>query len=145
MPTDAAEIAEVLGGREVLGSEIRTFADLERVVMAGLPKAALRRVAEIVFPDARRRRQLIYAVVPEASYKRRRQYLSAAESARAERLARVVAAARAVWGEGEDLSRFLTTPHPLLEGRTPLEAARSEIGARRVEQILAALEWGLPV
>ncbi len=145
MTTDAAAIAEVLGGPEVLGREIRSFADLERAVMAGLPKAALRHVAEIVFPDARRRRRLIYAVVPEASYKRRRQCLTPAESARAERLARVVAAARRVWGDGGDLANFLTTPHPMLEGRTPLEAARSEIGARRVEQILAALEWGLPV
>ncbi len=64
---------------------------------------------------------------------------------RAERIARVVTAARAAWGGGEDPSCFLTTPHPMLEGRTPLEAVRSEIGARRVEQIPAALEWGLSV
>ncbi|HFD16616.1 MAG TPA: hypothetical protein ENJ38_09970 [Rhodospirillales bacterium] len=59
MTTDAAAIAEVLGGPEVLGREIRSFADLERAVMAGLPKAAVRHVAEIVFPDARRVEQIL--------------------------------------------------------------------------------------
>ena len=54
-----------------------------------------------------------------------------------------MAAARAVWGH-RDASDFLRSPHPLLEHRTPLAVARTEAGARRVEAILAALEWGLP-
>ena len=38
---------------------------------------------------------------------------------------------------------FMTKPHPELEGRSPLEAAKTDLGARRVEQILNALEFGL--
>ena len=37
----------------------------------------------------------------------------------------------------------MTTPHPLLDGRTPIDAARTDLGARRTEQILNALEYGL--
>jgi uncharacterized protein (DUF2384 family) len=39
----------------------------------------------------------------------------------------------------------MTTPHPLLEGRTPIDVAETDLGARRVEDILAALEYALPV
>jgi uncharacterized protein (DUF2384 family) len=39
----------------------------------------------------------------------------------------------------------MTTPHPLLEGRAPIEVAETELGARRVEDVLAALEYALPV
>ena len=37
----------------------------------------------------------------------------------------------------------MTTPHPELEGRSPLDAAKTDLGARRVEQVLNALEFGL--
>ena len=37
----------------------------------------------------------------------------------------------------------MTTPHPELEGRTPIEAAKTDLGTRRTERLLAALEYGL--
>jgi putative toxin-antitoxin system antitoxin component (TIGR02293 family) len=50
-----------------------------------------------------------------------------------------------VWEGTDDAREFLSTPHPLFDGRTPLELAQSEPGARRVEQLLMKLEYGLPV
>lgn len=145
MPAEPAQIAELMGGKDVLGVEVRTVADLERLVLAGLPKPALERVASFVFQDASRRRKLIHAVVPEATYKRRTERLTPAESERAERLARIVTWARGLWGEGADLIEFLTVRHPLLDGRSMLDAAQTELGARQAERILANLEYGLPV
>ena len=135
-----------MGGKDVLGVEVRTVDDLERAVMAGLPKEALRHVAEHVFPEPARRRQLIHAVVPEATYKRRTLRLTPAESERAERLARIVAWARDLWGaDNPSLVKFLTVPHPILGGRSMLEAAWTQLGDRQAERILANLEYGLPV
>ncbi len=70
---------------------------------------------------------------------------TAAESERTERLARVIAAAEAVWDDQNDAREWLTTPHPELGGRPPIECALTELGARQVESLLDRLQYGLPV
>jgi putative toxin-antitoxin system antitoxin component (TIGR02293 family) len=63
-----------------------------------------------------------------------------------QRLARITAAALDVWRSPEAAQRFLTEPHMLLRGRVPREIAiESEIGARRVEEILGGLKYGTAV
>ncbi len=83
-------------------------------------------------------------IVPEATFKRRRDRLSTAESERTERIARVVADAEYVWDDRDDARRFLTSPHPALRHKTPIDAAMSELGARQVEEILAKIFYGIP-
>lgn len=52
--------------------------------------------------------------------------------------------ARRVWDSDEDAQKFLTTPHPLLDGLAPIEVARSKDGAAQVEAVLNKILWGLP-
>ena len=61
-----------------------------------------------------------------------------------DRLARVVAMAESVWHDEAEVRRFLNTPHPELNGRTPVEAAKTEDGARRVEHVIQRGRHGLP-
>jgi putative toxin-antitoxin system antitoxin component (TIGR02293 family) len=137
-------IANVMGGSQVLGRRLGSLSALSSAVSRGLPKAALRQTAIRVFPGAAEQRQLMNRIVPEATFKRRRERLSAAESERTERVARVMAAAEHVWGDRQDARRFLTAPHPALRGAAPLDAAMSELGARHVEEILDQIFHGLP-
>lgn len=137
-------IGEVLGGPRVLGEAMATILRLNDAVQRGLPKATLRNVARHVYADAAGQRALMRQIVPEATYKRRGERLSAAESERTERLARVVATAEDVWQDREQTRRFLTTPHPELGGKTPLEAALTELGARQAEEVMARIVYGLP-
>jgi putative toxin-antitoxin system antitoxin component (TIGR02293 family) len=118
--------------------------DLNDAVERGLPKATLRNVVRRVFDDASEQRALMHRIVPEATYKRRRERLSRAESERTERLARVIAMAEDVWEDGGQTRRFLTTPHPEIGGKTPLDAALTELGARQVEEVMARIVYGLP-
>ena len=55
---------------------------------------------------------------------------------------RVAALARYVWDSGADSETFLKSPHPLLDGRTPLEAATTQLGAQRAENLLWHLFFG---
>jgi putative toxin-antitoxin system antitoxin component (TIGR02293 family) len=124
------------------------MASLDQLIQAverGLPKSTLRHVARQISGDTREQQRIMRRVVPEATYKRRRERLSPEESERTERLARVVAMAEYVWDDREEARRFLAAPHSELGGRTPLEAAFSELGARQVEELLARLLYGLPV
>jgi putative toxin-antitoxin system antitoxin component (TIGR02293 family) len=137
-------IGEVLGGLRVLGSSITSILELNDAVERGLPKATLRNVARRVYPDAADQRAMMRRIIPEATFKRRRERLSPAESERTERLARVVATAEDVWQDRDQARRFLTTPHPEIGGRTPLDAARTELGARQAEEVMARIVYGLP-
>ena len=53
--------------------------------------------------------------------------------------------AEELWHHSERARRFLTTPHAELGGNTPLEAALTESGARKAEEIMARIRYGLPV
>ena len=135
-------VADVLGGRAVLGKPVRSWQDLERVVRAGLPKKSLQLVARRAVEPGASTSAFVYAIVPAATFKRRTR-LNAEESERTERLARIVALAEAVWIDSRQARVFLNRPHPLLERQVPLVVARTELGARRVEQLLYDVEHGL--
>jgi putative toxin-antitoxin system antitoxin component (TIGR02293 family) len=137
------QVEDVLG-LHVLGGPMTSLLELIDAVERGLPKATLRNVASRVFTDAVEQRALMYRIVPEATYKRRRDRLSPAESERTERLARVIAMAEEVWQDRDQTRRFLTTSHPEIGGKTPLEAAMTELGARQAEAVMARILYGLP-
>lgn len=137
-------IAEVLGGRQVLRRRVASIVELSDAVAQGLPKSALRNAVRRIFEDAGEQRRMMYRIVPEATFKRRRDRLSSAESERTERLARVIATAEYVWEDRDSARRFLMTPHPMLAGKAPLNAAMTELGARQVEDLLAKILHGLP-
>jgi putative toxin-antitoxin system antitoxin component (TIGR02293 family) len=58
-----------------------------------------------------------------------------AGSQRAEPLARVLAMAERIWRHEAEARRFMSTPHAELSGRTPVDVAMTEDGAREVEGV----------
>jgi len=120
-----------------------TFAELDRVVSSGIPKAALRKMVNRIAIHGEQASSLLYRIVPEGTLKRRKIVLSPEESERTERLARVFATACYVLESEDDARQFLHTPHPMLEGNTPLNIAFTEIGAQRVERVLWSAYYGL--
>jgi putative toxin-antitoxin system antitoxin component (TIGR02293 family) len=69
--------------------------------------------------------------------------LSAAESQRLSRSARIWAAALDVYHDENQVRRFIGKPHPLLNNRTPVDVAiESDEGCRAVEDVLVGLKHG---
>jgi putative toxin-antitoxin system antitoxin component (TIGR02293 family) len=134
-------IAEILG----LGSAVRTVGELESAVSAGLPKRSLERLSSRLYSDRKIANAYKFKVVPQATWKRRARRLSVDESERTERLARVLAHAEHIWDNREQAREWMNKAHRELENISPLEAARTELGARRVEDLLDKLFYGLPV
>lgn len=122
----------------------RSFAELDDMVHQGLSKNALRAGVDHVGRTTEERRRLLFRIIPEATFKRRQDKLTPDESEKTERLARVFATALYVWDDETDAREFLNTSHPLLGERTPLDVAMTELGARRVEELLWELFYGLP-
>jgi putative toxin-antitoxin system antitoxin component (TIGR02293 family) len=133
-------IADVMGGNEV-----DSLAALSEAVNEGLPKSSLRCTVKHLFPDSSDQLRFIYRVVPEATFKRRKDRLNEVESERTERLARTIATAEYVLEDKEMARQFLINPHPMLNGKSPIETALTELGARQVEQMLYGVFYGLPV
>ena len=138
-------VVETLGGTRLLRARVRTLEDLAQLVSNGLPFRSLRAVAER-YPEPYRRR-IEQLVVPRTTLQRREAsgVLSPEESERLERVARLSALAEYVWESRDAAQQWLTTPLPLLRNEAPLDLAATDLGARRVEDVLWKLEHSLPV
>jgi putative toxin-antitoxin system antitoxin component (TIGR02293 family) len=84
--------------------------------------------------------------VPPSTFARRRDRgrLTAPESERLLRLARLFQLTLDLHEHDRDAARlWLTTPARSLDRETPLDRARSELGARQVEDLIGRLEHGV--
>jgi putative toxin-antitoxin system antitoxin component (TIGR02293 family) len=144
---DAKAVAEVMGIRHLEGMGMPpTAVFIEKAVERGLPRQALRHVAVwLAGGDTGKVSPLEWAVVPKTTLERRATRLSPQESERTERIARLSVHARRALGTEAEARAFMMTPHPELDGRSPVDATKSDLGTRRAEQILNALEYGLAV
>lgn len=117
---------------------------IEKAVESGLPRRALSHIAALIAGDDKAKiPALEWGVVPKTTLERRDKTLSPQESERTERVARLFVHARRALGTNAEAREFMTSPHPELDGRRPLDAAKTDLGTRRTEQILTALEYGL--
>jgi putative toxin-antitoxin system antitoxin component (TIGR02293 family) len=142
---DVLKVSDALGGPKILREKVHTVADLARAVGKGLPFAALKYVVRH-FPE-RQKSRVEQIVVPRSTLQRREVEgrLRPAESERLERIARLATLAEQVWESPDEAQRFLTSPHPLLDNQAPLDLAATDLGTRRVEDLLWKLEHSLPV
>jgi putative toxin-antitoxin system antitoxin component (TIGR02293 family) len=130
-----------LGGRDVLGERITSEADLARLVHRRIPLRALIYVKRSGFSE----QEIGRFIVPERTQRHRkakRQPLTVEESDRVVRLMRIQALTEDVFGDAEKANRWLRENLAILDGKPPLEVARTESGARVVEQVLAKIDWG---
>jgi len=142
METEA--IAEVLGGRKVLGKAIKKPADLARLVRKGLPASSVTALAEkLDVGNTVLSRKL---GIPQRTLTRRlsqRSRLTAAESDRTVRIARVYANAVEMIGDEEKAVEWLRTPNRALGGERPLDQLDTDLGSRAVEDILGRIAYGV--
>lgn len=144
---NAPRIAAFLGGKKHLGREVRSTADLERLVREGIPYQSYLYLVEHVATTPEQRGMVEKLIVPRTTRLRREREgrLSREESERAERVARLRTIAEQVFESPPDAADFLYSPHAMLGGATPAELAMTDLGTRRVEDLLWKLEYSLPV
>ncbi len=137
-------IAEVLGGKKVLGRNIKSLTDLAELVREGLPASSVLVLAQkLDLGNAALSRKL---GIPQRTMTRRlsqHSRLSAAESDRTVRLARVYATAVEMIGNQEKAVEWLRTPNRALAGERPLDQLDTDLGAREVEDVLGRIAYGV--
>ncbi len=137
-------IAEVLGGRRVLGTVIKTPDDLAHLVRKGLPASSVTALAaRLAVGNTVLSRKL---GIPQRTLTRRlsqHSRLTTAESDRTVRLARVYANAVEMIGDEERAVQWLWEPNRALGGDRPLDQLDTDVGARAVEDILGRIAFGV--
>ena len=138
--SEAARIARLLAIDE---PDVVSDVQLARRVSRGLLPRAAAALAEVLG-----RSRVIGPVIPEATLRRvrkARKPLSRELSERLYEVGRVVdAVGRAYRGDREAIDTFLNRPHPLLDGETPFNMARSSsAGAEAVLSLIRRAEAGI--
>jgi len=142
--TTISTIAAVLGGKKTLRLRVETSSDLARATRAGISVDSLDTLAEELSVQRGAVAKLLG--ISERTLTRRANSngrLTASESDRAVRLARVLALAKETLGNMDKASRWLQTPNRALEGDRPIDRLDTDIGVRSVEQVLGRIEYGL--
>ena len=141
-PTPVVEsVYRKLGGRQGLGEDISSEADLARLVHGRIPLRVLAYVERGGFSKVEIERYIIPART-QRHRKVKRERLSVEESDRVVRLTRIQAVAEDVFGDVEKANRWLREGLGILGGKAPLELAQTDAGTRVVEQLLAKIDWG---
>jgi putative toxin-antitoxin system antitoxin component (TIGR02293 family) len=84
-------------------------------------------------------------LIPDSTWKRAGEVLGPSASQTVSRLANALFVAERIWRSEADAIRFLLRPHVELGEASPYSLLNTESGGRRVENLLAALEYGFPV
>lgn len=133
---------EVVGGKAVVGGDIRNSLDLVRAVRRGLPVgAALHVLASGRLTPA----EMDKTVLPRRTLANRRKVgtLTAEQSDRLLRVARVLAAAEETFGNRDNAAAWLRRPTQVLAGESPIDLLDTDEGAREVETLLGRIGHGI--
>lgn len=135
------EVARKLGGPSVLGSDVRSQADLAGVVQRRLPLASLKGLSSAGLSE----QEIERFVIPQRTRRHRaekNQPLTVEESDRAVRLVRIQSLAEETFEDAGKANRWLRKGLAELGGEAPLTVAQTEAGARVIETILGKIAWG---
>jgi putative toxin-antitoxin system antitoxin component (TIGR02293 family) len=140
----SAVIAEVLGGKKILGRSVKNFAELAELIRQGLPAGTLLVLGEKL--DLKNSTLSKKLGIPQRTLTRRlsrHSRLTAAESDRTVRLARVYATAVEMIGNADKAAQWLRTPNRALGGAFPIDHLDTDLGTREVENILGRIAYGV--
>jgi putative toxin-antitoxin system antitoxin component (TIGR02293 family) len=141
MATQPASIETLLGVNAGRHASRLALADS---IESGLPVSALDRLADVVAPDDVRFK---YRLISKATLERRRKSptkrLTSEEGDRLARLAKVFSFALQIYKAPETARDFLSRPHPMLDGKAPLDVALATgPGADLVINLLGRAAYG---
>ncbi len=143
MQASVDQVFEQLGGKEAVGVKVRSESEMERLLREGLPVSVLAN-----FRDNWNFTVMELAgtlAIPKSTLMRmleRRNRMAPGDSDRVYRLAAILALAEEAIGDRKKAQNWLRQTNEVLGNQTPLRALETEIGMRRVEQILGRIAYG---
>jgi putative toxin-antitoxin system antitoxin component (TIGR02293 family) len=129
---------------DVLGLRGRSVLEQHRVIGTGLRYSLVGKLQEALGLSLKALAEELQIPMRTLARRREEGAFAAAESERLLRLASLYEKTVDVFEGDEDAARrWLTTARSALGGHSPLELARTEVGAREVEDLIGRLEHGV--
>jgi putative toxin-antitoxin system antitoxin component (TIGR02293 family) len=136
-------LVETLGGKGVFRERQATYTSIIDRARTGLPYAALEAIAARFEIPQETLVRVLHLPPRTLARRKKARRLSADESDRLLRLARVAAGAEDVLGSRERAGGWLRGPVRALGGVRPLDLLDTDLGAQQVERILGRIEHGV--
>ena len=140
--SDAIRTVRIVGGKAVIGRSIRDSIDLAQAVRRGLPVSA---VEHLLTTGRLTMAEVDKVVLPRKTLANRRKVgtLTAEQSDRLVRVARMLAMAEETFGRRDKAAAWLRRPTTALAGEQPLALLDTDEGAREVETLLGRINHGI--
>lgn len=142
MVNELNAVVRELGGQSTFRRCLRTEDDLRAAIRAGFPTKAVESLMETASLTLAELARCLDLSVRSLQRRRRSRRLARYESDRLYRLARIVALADHSFGDHEKAVRWLKRSNAALGGAAPIETVDTELGARRVENVLGRIAYG---
>ncbi len=137
------QLQEVLGGSSVFRRRLRSVDDMTSMIKQGLPFQSLLALSTRTQVDVNKMGRVLMIPARTMARRRKERRLTAAESDRLMRLARVFSRAIEVFGSSEKAAGWLNEPNRLLRNAAPIDVLDTDIGVHSVETILGRIEYGV--
>jgi putative toxin-antitoxin system antitoxin component (TIGR02293 family) len=134
---------DLLGGAKILGKKIKDPYGINERIRAGLPYAALEKMQKALSLSREETAAALSIPLRTLARRKRERHLSAPESDRLYRIARVFAHATKVFGQEEWAAEWFRAPHLVLGMETPLSRLDTDPGVTQVDEILFRIEYGV--
>jgi putative toxin-antitoxin system antitoxin component (TIGR02293 family) len=136
-------VLEILGGRKALGRKVIEERDIISVLRRGLPSSTVDELAALLGITKEQMAERLALSKRTLARRMSQARLTAVESDRLYRLARVLARAADVLGSTAKAARWLQKPNRALESVPPLTLLDTDLGVRQVEAVLGRIEHGV--
>lgn len=139
----AEKLFQTLGGSTVFRRQVQSTEDVRAMIHKGLPYRSLEVIISKFHLDPARMSRILS--VPPRTMARRKaaQRLTAQESDRLARLARILTYATEVFGTEEKAALWISRPNRVLQGTAPIELLDTDLGTQVVETMLGRIEHGV--
>ena len=127
-----------------IGIKAKTSSEAIRILDKGLPASSWEKLVSSLGANEQAVAQAVQIPLTTLSRRKKEGFFSNTESERIFRLVRLVGKAKQVFGSGEALGEWFNEPNLALGGSTPLDYARTPIGATEVERVLERILDGGP-
>ena len=142
MSSQTAEVVEVLGGARVLGAA-RTAIEMAERVRAGFPFEAFEAMVEALSVSQATLAKVLMIQPRTLTRRKKAGHFAAEESDRLYRVARVLAHAISVLGDGDRAAAWMLRRNRALGGQAPLAMLDTDAGVQEIHDALGRLEYGI--
>jgi len=137
------DLINTLGGKQALHRQIMSVEEMTSFIRKGIPFTALTALASSAQLDLMKMSTVLMITPRTLARRRRNKRLTAEESDRVVRLARIVTRAREVFEDPEKAATWLKRPNRALRNTAPIDVLDTDLGAQSVETILGRIEHGV--